>query len=89
MVFALLAANFFVGDFVARSVGRCEHATLPMFNLLSGDGDMVLGAGCGAGRITIALGSVLWNGSIRTISKASAGGCSNRWTAPLRVDRLD
>ncbi|MBM2712647.1 class I SAM-dependent methyltransferase [Mesorhizobium caraganae] len=56
MMLRLLAANFFAGGLIARAVGRYEHAVLPMVDLLSGDTDVVLDAGCGAGLTTIALG---------------------------------
>lgn len=56
MVATLLAASFFAGGLVTRSVGQYEHAVLPMVDLLSGDDKIVLDAGCGAGRTTIALG---------------------------------
>ncbi len=55
-VTTLLAASFFAGGLLTRSVGRYEHAVLPMVNLLSGEEEVVLDAGCGAGRTTIALG---------------------------------
>jgi SAM-dependent methyltransferase len=56
MASTLLAASFFAGGLVTRSVGQYERAFLPMVNLLSGDEKAVLDAGCGAGRTTIALG---------------------------------
>lgn len=56
MMLRLLAANFFAGGLIARAVGRYEHAVLPMVDLLSGDTDVVLDAGWGAGLTTIALG---------------------------------
>ena len=56
MVVTLLAANFFAGGLVTRSVGRYQHAFLPMVDWLSGTEKVVLDAGCGAGRTTIALG---------------------------------
>ena len=55
IVTTLLAASFFAGGLVARSVGRYENAFLPMVDLLSANNQVVLDAGCGAGRTTIAL----------------------------------
>jgi ubiquinone/menaquinone biosynthesis C-methylase UbiE len=52
----LLAANFFAGGLFTRTVGQYEHALLPMVDLLSGEENVVLDAGCGAGRTTVALG---------------------------------
>jgi SAM-dependent methyltransferase len=56
MASTLLAASFCAGGLVTRSVGQYERAFLPMVDLLSGDEKVVLDAGCGAGRTTIALG---------------------------------
>jgi SAM-dependent methyltransferase len=56
MVTTLLAASSFAGGLVTRNVGRYENAVLPMVDLLSGEDKVVLDAGCGAGRTTIALG---------------------------------
>ena len=52
---------------------RADHAVLPMVSLLSGDNDLVLDAGCGAGRTTIALGRALRNSSIVAIDRFDAG----------------
>lgn len=59
MLLTLLVAGFFVGGLVTRTTGRYEHAVLPMVDLLSGEENVVLDAGCGAGRTTVALGRAL------------------------------
>ncbi|MER9303184.1 class I SAM-dependent methyltransferase [Mesorhizobium sp. M0293] len=69
MVLTLLAANFFAGGLIARTVGRYEHAALPLVDLLSGDAGVVLDAGCGAGRTTIALGRALRNGRVVALDR--------------------
>jgi SAM-dependent methyltransferase len=56
MALTLLAAAEFVGGLTVQSVGRYEDALLPAVDLLSADDNLVLDAGCGAGRTTIALG---------------------------------
>jgi len=56
MALTLLAAASFAGGLVTRSAGRYEEAFLPAVDLLSGDNGLVLDAGCGAGRTSIALG---------------------------------
>jgi SAM-dependent methyltransferase len=56
MVGTLFAAASFAGGLVTRSAGRYEAALLPAVDLLSGDDSLVLDAGCGAGRTSIALG---------------------------------
>ena len=56
ILLALLAACFFAGFIFVRSSARHDSAVLPMVDLLTRDEDLVLDAGCGAGRTTIALG---------------------------------
>jgi hypothetical protein len=49
MALTLLAASSFVGGLLTRAAGRYEEALLPAVDLLSGDDNLVLDAGCGAG----------------------------------------
>lgn len=56
MVLTLLAAASFAGGLVTRSAGRFEEAILPAVDLLSSSNNLVLDAGCGAGRTSVALG---------------------------------
>lgn len=51
----LLAACSFSGGLITRNTGKSEHAFLPMVDLLSANQQLILDAGCGAGRTTIAL----------------------------------
>jgi SAM-dependent methyltransferase len=60
----LLSANLFIGGLVARKVISADYMTLPLVDLFSSSDDLVLDAGCGAGRVTIELGKVLKNGQI-------------------------
>ena len=69
MVTTLMAASFFAGGLIARSVGQYEHAVLPMVDLGLGDGKVVLDAGCGAGRTTIALGRAQTNTQIVALDR--------------------
>jgi hypothetical protein len=52
----LLAAASFAGGLVTRASGRYDAALLPAVDLLSSDDGLVLDAGCGAGRTSVALG---------------------------------
>ena len=54
-VATLLAASFFAGGLVARTASRYEHAVLPMVNLNLKTYGVVLDAGAGSGRTTLAL----------------------------------
>lgn len=56
MVLTLLAAGQFAGGLTVRAAGRYSDAVLPAVDLLSDNDNLVLDAGCGAGRTTIALG---------------------------------
>jgi SAM-dependent methyltransferase len=75
LAFAALAlgAFFLVGNFIMRSFRSREHIVLPMVDLLRGDSDLVLDAGCGAGRTTIALSRVLREGSVVAVDRFDAG----------------
>jgi SAM-dependent methyltransferase len=55
LLLTLTAALFFAGHLVAVAAGDPQHAVLPLVRLLSGPNDLVLDAGCGAGRSTLAL----------------------------------
>lgn len=69
----LLGAAFFVGNSIMRSFRSHDHIVLPMVDLLQGDHDLVLDAGCGAGRTTIALSRVLQDGRIVAVDRFDAG----------------
>lgn len=56
LALTFLAASFLAGFLFVRSSARHDYAILPMVDLLTRDDDLVLDAGCGAGRTTIALG---------------------------------
>jgi SAM-dependent methyltransferase len=56
MALTLLAAASFAGGLVTRSAGLYEEAILPAVDLLTGDDNLVLDAGCGAGRTSVAIG---------------------------------
>lgn len=55
MAATLQGASFFAGGLLARGAGRYDEAFLPMVNLVDRPEGVVLDAGCGAGRTTIAL----------------------------------
>ena len=68
----LLGAAFFVGNSIMRSFRSVDHIVLPMVDLLRSDQDVVLDAGCGAGRTTIALGRTLRNGRVVAVDRFDA-----------------
>jgi SAM-dependent methyltransferase len=69
LVLAILSASFFAGHLVAVHASSAEHIGLPMVDLLSGDKDLVLDAGCGAGRSTVALGRAIKGGRITAVDR--------------------
>jgi SAM-dependent methyltransferase len=71
MVLAL-GVFFLIGNFVMRSFRSRDHIVLPMVDLLRSDSDVVLDAGCGAGRTTIALGRVLGEGRVVAVDRFDA-----------------
>ncbi len=74
MAWALLltGTSFFAGFILMLVYRRPEGAVLPMVDLLSGDKDVVLDAGCGAGRTTIALARALRHGRIVAFDRFDA-----------------
>ncbi len=69
----LLASAFFVGNSIMRSFRSADHVVLPMVDLLQGDQDVVLDAGCGSGRTTIALSRALRGGRVVAVDRFDAG----------------
>ncbi len=68
----LLAASFLAGNAIMRSFQSRDSVVLPMVRLLSSDHDLVLDAGCGAGRTTIALARVLGEGRVTAFDRFDA-----------------
>ena len=68
----LLAVSFFIGNGIMRSFQSRDHMVLPMVRLLKGQNDMVLDAGCGAGRTTIMLSRILGNGRVVGLDRFDA-----------------
>ncbi len=71
-ILLLTGAFFFTGFILMLGYRRPDGAVLPMVNLLSGDKDVVLDAGCGAGRTTIALAHALRQGRIVAFDRFDA-----------------
>ncbi|MES2343579.1 MAG: class I SAM-dependent methyltransferase [Pseudomonadota bacterium] len=75
LAFALVGASglLLAGNAVMRSFRRTDHVVLPMVDLLSSDHDLVLDAGCGAGRTSIALARILKSGRVVGLDRFDAG----------------
>ena len=75
LAFALVgvSALLLVGTAVMLSFRRTDHVVLPMVDLLSSDHDLVLDAGCGSGRTTIALARILKSGRVVGLDRFDAG----------------
>jgi SAM-dependent methyltransferase len=74
MLLTLLAASFFAGGRITGASGSYDNAVLPMVDLLardrlSDDEGVVLDAGCGAGRTTVALGRALSKSNIVALDR--------------------
>ena len=72
IVLVLLAVNLFAGNYVWRTSMKLDFITLPFVDLLSSDHDLVLDAGCGSGRTTLALSRVIKNGRIVGLDRFDA-----------------
>ncbi len=73
LLLVAVAATFLVGNFAMSSFRRLDHVVLPMVDLVRGDQDVVLDAGCGAGRTSIALARGLRAGRIVAVDRFDAG----------------
>ena len=71
-ILLLLGASAFAGNLVMRSFRSADHVVLPMVDLVRGDSDLILDAGCGAGRTTIALRRGLRNGRVVAVDRFDA-----------------
>ena len=65
----VIATGFFAGGLFTRSSARHDHAFLPSVDLLADETGVVLDAGCGAGRTSIALGRALRHGRIVALDR--------------------
>ena len=92
MLLAFVAAAFFAGGLVTRAVGRYRDAVLPMVALLPRNEGLVLDAGCGAGRTTVALGRALKHARIVALDRFDAdyieGGGRSLLERNLRLSGL-
>jgi SAM-dependent methyltransferase len=68
-----LAVVMIAGNSIMRGFRRDDQVVLPMVDLLGGARDVVLDAGCGAGRTSIALSRVLKDGHIVAVDRFDAG----------------
>jgi len=71
-VVALLAVIFFIGGLLLRTSKRVDFASLPLVELVRGDHDLVLDAGCGGGRTTLAVAKVLKQGRVVAFDRFDA-----------------
>ncbi|MDD5307042.1 MAG: class I SAM-dependent methyltransferase [Deltaproteobacteria bacterium] len=69
---ALIGVNCFIGGLLLRTSKRTDFASLPLVDLLRSDKDLVLDAGCGGGRTTLALSKVLGGGRIVAVDRFDA-----------------
>jgi SAM-dependent methyltransferase len=71
-VVALFGVICFVGGLLLRTSKRTDFASLPLVDLLGSDQDLVLDAGCGGGRTTLALSKVLKGGRVIALDRFDA-----------------
>jgi ubiquinone/menaquinone biosynthesis C-methylase UbiE len=69
----LAALQLFMGDLALRYIHKINaELVLPYVNWLTSDEDLVLDAGCGSGRTSIAVSKILKNGKIIAVDKFDA-----------------
>ena len=72
-MFFLIALQLFMGHLALRFIYRMDsELVLPYVNLLSSDRDLILDAGCGSGRTSIAVGKIMKNGKIIAVDRFDA-----------------
>lgn len=88
----LLAVNLFAGGYVLRMTENLNYLTLPFVDLFSSDKDLLLDAGCGTGRTTIAVSRVIKNGKIVALDRFDAkyweGGGRALLESNLRIAKI-
>jgi SAM-dependent methyltransferase len=67
-----LAVLFLVGNQIMQGFRRVDQVVLPMVELIGGETDLVLDAGCGSGRTSIALSRILRGGRIVAVDRFDA-----------------
>ena len=72
LAIVLLSVSCFIGGVLLRTSKDPGFASLPLVDLLRSDHDVVLDAGCGAGRTTIALAKVLRQGRVVALDRFDA-----------------
>lgn len=68
----LLGVSAFVGGLALRSTRSLAYAPLPLVGLFAGPGDLVLDAGCGGGRTTLAAAKALPGGRFVALDRFDA-----------------
>ena len=72
-IFFLGALQLFMGDLALRLIYRMDsELVLPYVDLLSSDRDLILDAGCGSGRTSIAVGKIMKNGKVVAVDRFDA-----------------
>ncbi len=69
----MVSLQLFMGDMAVRFIYRMDsELVLPYVNLLSSDNDLIMDAGCGSGRTSIAVGKIMKNGRIVAVDRFDA-----------------
>jgi SAM-dependent methyltransferase len=68
-----VAMLLLTGNQIMSGFQRMDQAVLPMVELFRGERPVILDAGCGAGRTTLALGRIVRDGHIVSVDRFDAG----------------
>lgn len=97
-ILLLIALQLFLGDMVVRFIAKMdEELVLPYVDLLRSEKDVILDAGCGSGRTTIAVSKIMKNGRVVAVDRFDAdyidGGGKRLLERNLKIanimDRVD
>ncbi len=72
LILLLASINLFVGNFVWRTSRKNDYMTLPFVDLGGAANGVILDAGCGSGRTTVALGRVMPKAKIVALDRFDA-----------------
>jgi SAM-dependent methyltransferase len=69
----LVSLQLFLGDIAIRFISKmASELVLPYVDLLRSDRDLILDAGCGSGRTSIAVGKIMKNGRVVAVDRFDA-----------------
>jgi len=83
LILFLVSLNLWAGNFVLRASKNQDYMTLPFVDLITSENKMLLDAGCGSGRTTLALSKVMKTSMIKALDRFDSDYIDNGGKALL------